>query len=276
MQAGQGFGTHGHRDMEIISYVIDGALAHKDSMGNGAAIVPGEIQRMSAGTGVTHSEYNHDRTGVTHFLQIWIIPAEQGLPPSYEQRAFADSEKRGRLRLVGSPDGRDASVTIHQDVQMYAGLFDADEHAELALADGRLAYVHVVQGSALINGQRLAAGDAAKLTAESTISLGDGDRAEVLVFDRPALPVLPAPASRAHALALHRDGDHRRAAPRRRAAPSRLRPGRAPGRAAAGRQRSGGAGALREAGRGLGLRRDQPQRRLPVRAGADRAASAPA
>ena len=185
VQAGQGFGTHGHRDMEIISYVIDGALAHKDSMGNGAAIVPGEIQRMSAGTGVTHSEYNHNRLGLTHFLQIWIIPSHQGLTPSYEQRAFPDSEKRGKLRLVGSPDGSEGSVTIHQDVRLYAGLFDGAEHAELALADSRLAYVHVVRGSALINGQRLTAGDALLYSDEAAVLIEQGSAAELLVFDLP-------------------------------------------------------------------------------------------
>lgn len=185
VQAGQGFGTHGHRDMEIISYVIEGALAHKDSMGNGAAIVPGEIQRMSAGTGVTHSEYNHNRLGLTHFLQIWIIPARQGLAPSYEQRAFPDAEKRGRLRLVGSPDGRDGSVTIHQDVGMYAGLFDGDERAELVLAAGRLGYVHAVQGSALVNGQRVGAGDALLYRDETAVRIEQGEGAELLVFDLP-------------------------------------------------------------------------------------------
>jgi redox-sensitive bicupin YhaK (pirin superfamily) len=185
VQAGQGFGTHGHRDMEIISYVIAGALAHKDSMGNGAAIVPGEIQRMSAGTGVTHSEYNHNRAGLTHFLQIWIIPAQQGLPPSYQQHAFADSEKRGKLRLVGSPDGSDGSVTIHQDVRLYAGLFDGAERAGLALSDGRLAYLHVVQGSALVNGHRVGAGDALLYRDEAVVQIEQGDGAEVLVFDLP-------------------------------------------------------------------------------------------
>lgn len=185
VQAGQGFGTHGHRDMEIISYVIEGALAHKDSMGNGAAIVPGEIQRMSAGTGVTHSEFNHNRLGLTHFLQIWIIPAQQGLTPSYEQRKFADSEKRGRLRLVGSPDGRQASVTIHQDVLMYAGLFDAAERADLTLAEGRLGYVHIVRGSAVVNGHRGAAGDALLYKDEAAVRIEDGQGAELLVFDLP-------------------------------------------------------------------------------------------
>lgn len=185
VKAGQGFGTHGHRDMEIISYVIDGALAHKDSMGNGAAIVPGEIQRMSAGTGVTHSEFNHNRLGMTHFLQIWIIPSRLGLAPSYEQRAFADSEKRGKLRLVGSADGRDGSVTIHQDVRMYVGLFDAGEQAELALADGRLAYVHMVKGSAVVNGQHIGAGDALLYRDERAVRIEQGAGAELLVFDLP-------------------------------------------------------------------------------------------
>src|SRR5690606_24703782 len=137
VQAGEGFGTHSHRDMEIISYVIDGALAHRDSMGNAAAIIPGEVQRMSAGTGVTHSEYNHDAAGTTHFLQIWIIPDRQGIAPGSEQKAYPDAEKRGRLRLVASADGRDGSVTIHQDARMYAGLFNGEESATLEIAQGR-------------------------------------------------------------------------------------------------------------------------------------------
>lgn len=187
VQAGQGFGTHGHSDMEIISYVIDGALAHQDSMGNGTTIVPGEVQRMSAGTGVRHSEYNHSQTGLTHFLQIWIIPSSRGLAPSYEQKAYPAAEKRGRLRLVGSPDGADGSVTIHQDVRMYAGLFDGDESAELRIGDGRLAYVHVVRGHALVNGHALAAGDALLYEAEPVIDIGKGRGAEVLVFDLPVM-----------------------------------------------------------------------------------------
>lgn len=185
--AGQGFGTHGHRDMEIISYVIDGALGHKDSMGNAASIVPGEVQRMSAGTGVTHSEFNHSATGSTHFLQIWIIPKFMGVKPGYAQKTFTDAEKRGRLRLVVSPDGAEGSVDIHQDARMYAGLFDGEESADLALAAGRLGYVHVVRGALEVNGQALGAGDALKLRDEPRITLRAGRDAEVLVFDLPPL-----------------------------------------------------------------------------------------
>jgi redox-sensitive bicupin YhaK (pirin superfamily) len=187
VQAGQGFGTHSHRDMEIISYVIDGALAHKDSMGNSAAIVPGEVQRMSAGSGVTHSEYNHDREGVTHFLQIWIIPDRQGIAPSYEQKAYPEAAKRGRLRLVASPDGHDDSVTIHQDARMYAGLFDGNEAAALDIAAGRLAYVHVVRGKAVVNGHAVGAGDALMYADEPRVTIASGDNAEILVFDLPRL-----------------------------------------------------------------------------------------
>ena len=187
IQAGQGFGTHGHRDMEIISYVIDGALAHQDSMGNGTAIVPGEVQRMSAGSGVTHSEYNHSADGLTHFLQIWIIPDRQGLEPGYEQKAFPEAEKRGRLRLVASPDGAQGSVTIHQDARMYAGLFDGAESDSLGLAAGRLAYVHVVRGSAVVNGHAVSAGDALMYEAEPAVEIEQGRDAELLVFDLPAL-----------------------------------------------------------------------------------------
>ena len=187
VQAGQGFGTHSHRDMEIISYVLDGALAHKDSMGNSAAIVPGEVQRMSAGTGVTHSEYNHDREGTTHFLQIWIIPERQGIQPGYEQKAFSDDEKRGRLRLLASPDGGDGSVTIHQDARMYAGLFDGDERAGLDIAAGRLAYVHVVRGAAVVNGHAVSAGDALLYSDEPRVEIATGQNAEILVFDLPRL-----------------------------------------------------------------------------------------
>ena len=186
VQPGQGFGTHGHRDMEIISYVIDGALGHQDSMGNGASIVPGEVQRMSAGRGVTHSEYNHERDRVTHFLQIWIVPKFTGIPPSYEQKAFPESDKRGRLRLVASPDGADGSVTIHQDARLYAGLFESDEAAELALAPGRLGYVHVVKGAAVVNGRELTAGDALLYADEEAVRIERGSGAELLVFDLPA------------------------------------------------------------------------------------------
>ena len=184
--AGGGFGAHPHRDMEIISYVIDGALAHKDSMGNVGTIVPGEVQRMSAGTGVTHSEFNHN-DGTTHFLQIWIFPDRQGVAPSYEQKTFAPAEKRGRLRVVASPDGRDGSVSIHQDALMLAGLFDGDESATLALAPGRLGYVHLVRGQLQVNGRTLNAGDALKLENEPEVRVGLGRDAEVLVFDLPPL-----------------------------------------------------------------------------------------
>ena len=185
--AGQGFGTHGHRDMEIISYVLEGALGHKDSMGNVETITPGEVQRMSAGTGVTHSEFNHDSAGTTHFLQIWILPERTGIEPGYEQKRFDDSEKRGRLRLVVSPDGDDGSVTIHQDARMYAGLFDGDGSAELAIAPGRLAYVHLVRGTATVNGRDLGAGDALLYRDEPDVRIERGQGAEVLVFDLPEL-----------------------------------------------------------------------------------------
>jgi quercetin 2,3-dioxygenase len=180
---GTGFGTHAHRDMEIVSYVLDGAIAHKDSMNNSSAIVPGEVQRMSAGTGVRHSEFNHAADKTTHFLQIWLLPDRQGIAPGYEQKAFSAADKRGALKLVASPDGRDGSVTIHADASIHAGLFDGAERAELPLDDKRLAYVHVVRGSLSINGQALAAGDAAKLSGESLLVIDQGREAEVLVFD---------------------------------------------------------------------------------------------
>lgn len=183
--AGTGFGRHGHRDMEIVSYVLDGALAHEDSMGNRASIVPGEVQRMSAGTGVQHSEYNHNPNGETHFLQIWIIPEAAGGAPGYEQRYFAPAEKRGRLRLVMSPDGAEGSVTVRQDARMHAGLFEGDESAVLPLQPGRLGYVHVALGEATVNGQPLKAGDALKLQDEPEIRIEQGRQAEVLVFDLP-------------------------------------------------------------------------------------------
>ena len=183
--AGQGFGLHSHRDMEIVSYVLDGELAHSDSLGNGSVIRPGDVQRMSAGSGVTHAEYNHSKDGGTHFLQIWIEPDRRGLAPSYQERHFPAADKRGRLRLVVSPDGADGSVTLHQDARLYAGLFDGAEHSELALAPGRLAYVHVACGSVSINGLPLAAGDAALLADEARVSVAGGTQAEVLVFDLP-------------------------------------------------------------------------------------------
>ena len=183
---GMWFGTHGHRDMEIISYVLEGELAHKDSMGNGSVIRPGDVQRMSAGTGVRHSEYNHAADQTTHFLQIWIMPNQQGIEPGYEEKTFDAADKRGRLRLVGSPDGADGSVVIHQDVRLFAGLIDGDETATLALRPGRQAYVHVARGRVTVNGQPLESGDAAKLAGEDAVSLEKGADAEVLVFDLPA------------------------------------------------------------------------------------------
>jgi redox-sensitive bicupin YhaK (pirin superfamily) len=179
---GTGFGTHGHRDMEIISYVLEGALAHQDSMGNGSTIVPGDVQRMSAGRGVTHSEFNHDQKGETHFLQIWIEPAVRGIAPSYEQKHFTAAEKRGRLRLVASPDGADGSVTIHQDARVYAALVDGAERVRHALAAGRRGYVHVARGTAHVNGRALGAGDAAKLSGVE-IEIEQGTDAEILLFD---------------------------------------------------------------------------------------------
>ncbi len=185
--AGQGFGAHSHRDMEIISYVLDGSLSHKDSMGNAASIVPGEVQRMSAGTGVTHSEYNHEADRTTHFLQVWIIPDRQGVTPGYEQKGYSEAGKRGRLRLVASPDGADGSVRMHQDARMYAGLFDADERAVLDIAPGRLAYVHMARGKAVVNGHALSAGDALLYADEPQVEIERGEGAEILVFDLPRL-----------------------------------------------------------------------------------------
>jgi quercetin 2,3-dioxygenase len=180
---GKGFGTHGHRDMEIISYVLEGALAHKDSMGTGSTIVPGDVQRMSAGSGVLHSEFNHAQDEVTHFLQIWIEPNVRGIAPEYEQKHFDAASKRGRLRLVASPDGRDGSVRIHQDAYLYASLLDGGERVSHALADGRRAYVHVARGNVTANGQPLETGDALKASSTKEIVLENGQGAEVLLFD---------------------------------------------------------------------------------------------
>ncbi|MBV8502645.1 MAG: pirin family protein [Paucibacter sp.] len=180
---GTGFGTHGHRDMEIISYVLSGELAHKDSMGNGEAIRPGEVQRMSAGTGVMHSEFNNAKDRETHFLQIWIMPERKGIAPSYEQKAFADAEKRGKLRLVASPDAADGSVRINADARLFAGLFDGSEEATLELAPGRLAYVHLIRGSLEVNGMLLGAGDAVQAAGVESLHLKSGQDAEVLAFD---------------------------------------------------------------------------------------------
>jgi redox-sensitive bicupin YhaK (pirin superfamily) len=180
---GTGFGTHGHRDMEIISYVLQGELAHKDSMGNVKGIPPGDVQRMSAGSGVMHSEFNHAPNDTTHFLQIWIEPNVRGIAPSYEQKTFNKAEKTGRLRLVASPDGAQGSVTLHADAALYAGLLDADQRAQVSIAPGRKAYVHLVRGELKVNGQALQTGDAAVMANETLIELSDAQGAEVLVFD---------------------------------------------------------------------------------------------
>ena len=187
---GTGFGTHSHRDMEIISYVLSGELAHQDSMGNGkragaptGVIRPGDVQRMSAGRGVMHSEFNHAPHDTTHFLQIWIEPNVRGIPPSYEQKTFVEAEKRGALRLVASPDGAQGSVKIHADAALYAGLLDGAESATLALNPARKTYVHLVRGALTANGQTLSGGDALLMEKETTLSLTHGHDAEVLVFD---------------------------------------------------------------------------------------------
>ncbi|RYY84396.1 MAG: pirin family protein [Comamonadaceae bacterium] len=181
--AGAGFGTHGHKDMEIISYVLDGSLAHKDSMGNVESIPPGDVQRMSAGTGVMHSEFNHEQDKITHFLQIWLLPSQRGVKPGYEQKAFATPDKRGQLRLVASPDGARGSVSMNADARLYAGLFDGTEAAELALDPARKSYVHLVRGMLQVNGKSLSGGDAAMIAGETRLLLSGGQDAEVLVFD---------------------------------------------------------------------------------------------
>jgi redox-sensitive bicupin YhaK (pirin superfamily) len=183
VQPGRGFGTHGHRDMEIISYVLEGGLAHKDSMGNGSVIRPGDVQRMSAGTGVHHSEFNASDREPVHFLQIWIEPAVRGVPPSYEERKFDAESKRGRLRLIASPDGREGSVTLRQDAKVYAAVLDGDAPVEFAQPAGRRTYVHVIRGEIVVNGEALSAGDAIKLAGEPRVRLENGSKAEVLLFD---------------------------------------------------------------------------------------------
>ena len=180
---GMGFGTHPHRDMEIISFVLEGGLAHKDSMGTGSVISPGDVQRMSAGTGVYHSEFNASKVEPVHFLQIWIMPDEQGVTPGYEQKTFANSEKQGRLRLVASPDGSDGSVRIHSSTRLFAGLFSKGERSELQLANGRHAWVHVARGEVQLNGQTLSEGDGAALSNEALVKLEGVSSGEVLVFD---------------------------------------------------------------------------------------------
>ena len=191
VQPGAGFGTHGHRDMEIISYVLAGELAHQDSMGNGSVLRPGDVQRMSAGAGVQHSEFNPSRRNAVHFLQIWIQPAVRGVAPSYEEKRFADGEKRGRLRLIASPDRAEGSVLIHQDARVYAGLFDGNEAATLETDPGRRIYVHVARGQLTASGTALGTGDALKLTDSRALELNEGKQAEVLVFDLPGVAAMP-------------------------------------------------------------------------------------
>jgi quercetin 2,3-dioxygenase len=186
VRGGAGFQPHNHADMEIISYVLEGELEHKDSLGNGSIIRPGDVQRMSAGRGVQHSEFNPSPAAAVHFLQVWIIPDVRGIAPEYEQRHIPASEKRGRLRLIASADGADGSLRIHQQARVHAGLFSAAESAQLTLAAGRLGYVHLARGTLTVNGHALNAGDAALLRDESRISLTEGRDAEVLVFDLPA------------------------------------------------------------------------------------------
>jgi len=185
VQPGMGFGTHGHRDMEIVSYVLDGQLSHKDSMGTGSIIEPGDVQRMSAGRGVMHSEFNPSVDKPVHFLQIWIEPNVKGIRPSYEQKRVEVAAKRGRLAAIATPDGRDGSVTIHQDAEVFAALLDGAERAERDIAPGRRAYVHVARGSVRVNGDRLGPGDAAKIDGGTRVALTDGEHAEVLLFDLP-------------------------------------------------------------------------------------------
>ena len=180
---GHGFGTHGHREMEIISYVLEGALRHDDSTGTGSVIRPGDVQRMSAGSGVRHSERNKSTSELVHFLQIWLMPSVRNVPPSYEQKSFTEADKRGRLCAVATPDGRDGSVTIHADASLYAGLFDGAESAELSLGRGRHAWVQLARGSARVNGTNLESGDGAALSDETSVHIESGAGAEVLVFD---------------------------------------------------------------------------------------------
>lgn len=183
VESGKGFGTHSHRDMEIVSYVLEGGLAHKDSMGNGSIIRPGSVQRMSAGTGVQHSEFNPSPNERVHFLQIWFLPNETGISPGYEEKIFADAEKRGRLRLIASPDGAEGSVTIHANARMSAALIDNDEYIKKSLSADRSYYIHIARGSASLNGTPLAPGDAAMLTGEKNLVLDQGQDAEVLLFE---------------------------------------------------------------------------------------------
>ena len=183
VQPGQGFGAHGHRDMEIITYILAGALEHKDSMGNGSIIRPGDVQRMSAGTGVRHSEFNPSQADPVHLLQIWIEPAVSGIAPGYEEKHFATASRRGRLCLIAARGGRDGAVDIHQDAAVYAALIDGDEEVRHELAAGRKAYVHVARGNVTVNDRQLAAGDALKISGEPAVTIDHGENAEVLLFD---------------------------------------------------------------------------------------------
>lgn len=185
---GAGFATHAHRDMEIVSYVLDGALEHQDSIGTGSVIRPGDVQRMSAGSGIEHSEFNPSPTDPVHFLQIWILPDRANIEPSYEQKHFDDAEKRGTLRLVASPDGRNGSLTLHQNVDLYTGLFDPGETASVSIAPGRGAWVQLARGTVRVNGETLHAGDGVSAAGIDTLTLDQGDNAEVLVFDLPLCP----------------------------------------------------------------------------------------
>ena len=192
VQAGMGFGEHGHQDMEIFSYVLEGALAHKDSMGTGSVIRPGDVQMMSAGSGVRHSEFNDSKTDAVHFLQIWIVPNQKRVAPRYQEAHFSEADKRGKLRLIISPSGDDGSLSVYQDVRVYAGLFDGDEQATLSLAPDRFAYVHVARGSIDVQGQTFREGDGARIRNETQLKFSNGDEAEILVFDLRAreLPTL--------------------------------------------------------------------------------------
>lgn len=183
--AGAGFDTHGHKNMEIVSYVLEGALEHKDSLGTGSVIRPGDVQRMSAGTGIRHSEFNHSKSDPVHFLQIWIMPEKTGIAPGYEQKNFDETEKRGKLRLVAFPDGKDGSVRLHQDAHIYSGLFDGDEQASIVLEKGRGAWVQIARGSAQVSSEKLGAGDGAAIQEMSEIEISNGQGAEILLFDLP-------------------------------------------------------------------------------------------
>jgi hypothetical protein len=182
---GAGFPTHGHRDMEILSYVLEGALEHRDSLGTGSVIRPGDVQRMSAGTGVRHSEYNASKTEPVHFLQIWIEPSAAGIAPGYEQKSVPDADKRGRLRLIASPDGREGSVTIHQDTLVYASVLEPGDKVSYAPVSGRRVWLQVARGAVTLNGQRLGQGDGAAITDERALTIAAGERAEIILFDLP-------------------------------------------------------------------------------------------